>query len=93
MNEGDNIIVQHIRIFRSLPNQLAGVKANIDNGDANAILLNIMPSSFNHSVFTLNEMNPSLETIISSLIDERSKAKDCPLIARKKSNISNSTLR
>ena len=67
MNEGDNI-VQHISTFHSLLNQLAGVNSKIDDDDAKAILLSSMPSSFDHIV--LNKMHPSLETIISSLIDE-----------------------
>ena len=68
-NEGDNI-VQHISTFRSLLNQIAGVNSKVDDDDAKAILLSSMPSSFDHIVFTLNKMNPSLETIVSSLIDE-----------------------
>ena len=93
MNEGDNI-VQHISIVFSLLNQLAGVNSKVDDDDAKAILLRSMPSSFDHIVFTLNKMNPSLETIISSLIDEGNKAhkshnftEDCVLFAKKKSSV------
>jgi hypothetical protein len=93
MNEGDNI-VQHISTFRSLLNQLAGVNSKVDDDDAKAILLSSMPSSFDHIVFTLNKMNPSLETIISSLIEEGSRAHkshhvtdECALFARNKSSV------
>ena len=93
MNEGDNI-VQHISTFHSLLNQLAVLNSKIDDDDAKAILLSSMPSSFDHIVFTLNKMNPNLETIISSLIDEGSRAhkshnfiEDCALFARKKSSV------
>lgn len=89
MNEGDNI-VQHISTFRSLLNQLAGVNSKVDDDDAKVILVSSMPSSFDHIVFTLNKMNPSPKTIISSLIDEGNRAhkshnltKDCVLFARK----------
>ena len=92
MNEGNNI-VQHISTFRSLLNQLAGVNSKVDDDDAKAILLSSMPSSFDHIVFTLNKTNPNLETIISSLIDEGSRAhkshnftEDCVLFAKKKSS-------
>lgn len=94
MNGGDNII-QHISIFRSLLNQLAGINANVTDDDAKAILLNSLPSSFDHIVFTLNKINPSLETIISSLIDEGNRTnknyqlpEECALVARNKSNVS-----
>ena len=92
INESD-IIVQHISTFHSLLNQLAGVNSKVVDDDAKAILLSSMPSSFDHIVFTLNKMNPSLETIISSLIDEGCRVhkihhitEECALFARKKTS-------
>lgn len=50
MMEGDNI-VQHISKFRSLTNQLVGIKAKVDeDDDAKAILLNSMPPSYGNIV-------------------------------------------
>lgn len=72
MQGGDNI-VEHINKFHSLINQLAGIKAKVDDDDAKAILLNSMPSIYDNIIFTLNKVNVTLEGIISTLIDNKSK--------------------
>ena len=52
---------------------LSGIKEELvgDDDDAKAVLLSSMPLSFDHIV--LNKMNPILEIVIYSLIDEGSR--------------------
>ncbi|KAH9316558.1 hypothetical protein KI387_025185, partial [Taxus chinensis] len=72
MEEGGDI-VSHISKFRSLMAQLDGINEKVKPNDAKAILLNSMPKSMSNMVFTLSKLNPSLESIIATLLDTESK--------------------
>ncbi|KAH9289447.1 hypothetical protein KI387_033564, partial [Taxus chinensis] len=72
MEEGESM-VEHISKFQSICNQLAGIKVDVPDDDAKAVLLNSMPSCYSNMVFTLSKINPSLEELISSLLDEEKR--------------------
>ncbi|KAH9314263.1 hypothetical protein KI387_022890, partial [Taxus chinensis] len=72
MEEGDNM-VEHISKFRSVLNQLAGIKVDVPDDDAKIVLLNSMPPSYSNMVFTLRNINPSQEDLISSLIEDENR--------------------
>jgi ribosomal protein S12 methylthiotransferase accessory factor YcaO len=72
MKEGEDI-VSHISKFCSLINQLIGINEEIMENDAKSIILKNMPNNMSHKVFNLSKINPTLESIISTLLDETKK--------------------
>jgi len=68
---GVSTMSSHIKKFRSFIRQLAEVKYMVEEEDAKAILLNIVPSEYNN----INHISShTLEDMISSLLVEEKRA-------------------
>ena len=72
----ETFLSAHINELKSLMRQLREIKAQVEEDDAKAILLNSLSSNYDNTIFTLSQLSTkSLDEMIAALLAEENRLK------------------